>query len=108
MSGMTMFRRLMPLMLRTAAIRSAQAGKLVPLAHELHVGLLECRPVGRGQQLEVVDADAAWRGWHVAARRMVVEVLAIDGLAGHAEEPVHEQLCRSLMRRLVNDAPRLW
>src|SRR5256885_1451502 len=69
-----------------------RADDAIPLLAELGPALLEGVPVGRDQQLHVLEGDAARRRRHVGTRRMQQQGVAQRLLADRGEEPVHEQL----------------
>src|SRR5882757_4076820 len=67
------------------------ADDAIPLLGELRPVLLEGVPVGRNEQLHVLERHAAGRRRHVGARRVQQQRLGERLLADRREEPVHEQ-----------------
>src|SRR5215470_7291971 len=95
---------------RTSPVIDVKAGSAprtddaVPLLGELRTVLLEGVPVGRNEELHVLERHAAGRRRHVVARRMQQQRVAERLLADRGEEPVHEQLGGVGMRAVLDDA----
>src|SRR6476660_118944 len=93
--------------LRSSAVSDVKTGSTpraddaVPFLGEVRTVLLEGVPVGREQELHVLQRNAAARRRHVRARRMQQQGVSEGLLAHGGEEPVHEQLGGVGMRAVL-------
>src|SRR5882757_4094695 len=71
-----------------------RADDAIPLLGEVRTILLEGVPVGREEQLHVLERHAAARRRHVLARRVQQQRIGERLLANRRQEPVHEQFRR--------------